>query len=93
MLFARKADESLVCSEKKIDSFFKPALLRSKTNTTYETSIDEYCLFIVSNKFSTVIYFYLFSSALLISLNFPFICVLSFCLLWLPFASLVRIIA
>jgi hypothetical protein len=38
-------------------------------------------------------YFYLFSSALLTSLNFPFICVLScffFRLLGLPFASLIR---
>jgi hypothetical protein len=43
----------------------------------------------------TVIYFCLFSSALLISLNFPFICVLSFffCLLELLFASPIRIIA
>jgi hypothetical protein len=33
----RKADESLVCS----GSFFKPALLYSKTNTISESSIDE----------------------------------------------------
>jgi hypothetical protein len=35
----------------KLDSFFKPALLRSKTSTTYGSSIDEYmyCLFIVFN--------------------------------------------
>jgi hypothetical protein len=31
------------------------------------------------NKYSTVIFLYIFSSALLISLNFPFISVLSFC--------------
>jgi hypothetical protein len=44
---------------------------------------------------STVIFCYLFSPALFLSLNFPFICVLSFffCLLGLPFASLTRIIA
>jgi hypothetical protein len=27
--------------QKKIDSFFKPALLRSETSTTSESSIDE----------------------------------------------------
>jgi hypothetical protein len=37
-----------------------------------------YYLFRVWNKGSTVIFCYLFSSALLISLNFPFICVLFF---------------
>jgi hypothetical protein len=36
----RKAGELLVCSE-KLDSFFKPALSRSKTSTTSEPSIDE----------------------------------------------------
>jgi hypothetical protein len=36
-----KADESLVCSDKTWDSFFKPALLRSKASTTSESSIDE----------------------------------------------------
>jgi hypothetical protein len=36
----RKADESLVYSE-KLDSFFKLASLRSKTSTTSESSIDE----------------------------------------------------
>jgi hypothetical protein len=35
-----KADESLVCSE-KLGNFFKPALLRSKTSTIYELSINE----------------------------------------------------
>jgi hypothetical protein len=46
------------------------------------------------NKGSTVIFCYLFSSALLISLNFPFICVLSyFCLLGHSFASLIQNIA
>jgi hypothetical protein len=47
------------------------------------------------NKGSTAIL--LFSSALLISLNFPFICVLSFfifcCLLGLPFASVIRVMS
>jgi hypothetical protein len=38
------------------------------------------------NKGSTVLFYHLLSSALLISLNFTFICVLSFC----PFASLIR---
>jgi hypothetical protein len=39
------------------------------------------------------IFFYLFSSALPISLNFPFICFLRFiCLLGLSFALLIRII-
>jgi hypothetical protein len=37
----RKADESLVCSEKKIDSFFKPALILSKTNMNSVSPIDE----------------------------------------------------
>jgi hypothetical protein len=41
------------------------------------------------NKGSTVIFLYLFSSALLISLHFPFICVF-FLLLGLPSASLIR---
>jgi hypothetical protein len=36
----RKAEESLYV-QKKLDSFFKPALLRSKTSTTSESSIDE----------------------------------------------------
>jgi hypothetical protein len=36
----READESLVCSDKKLDSFFKPALLLSKTSTTSESSIN-----------------------------------------------------
>jgi hypothetical protein len=36
-----KADESLVCSDKPFDSFFKPALLHSETSTTSEYSIDE----------------------------------------------------
>jgi hypothetical protein len=75
----RKADESLVSSD-KTDSFFEPALLRLKTSKMSESSMDEkmYCLYIVLNKDSTVIIFYLFSSALFISLNFPFICVPSF---------------
>jgi hypothetical protein len=30
----------------KLDSFFKPTLLRSKTSTNCESSIDEHCLFI-----------------------------------------------
>jgi hypothetical protein len=34
-------DESLVCSEKRLGSFFKRALLRSKTSTTSESSVDE----------------------------------------------------
>jgi hypothetical protein len=68
-----------------------------KTSTTSESSIDElmYSLVTILNKGSTVI-FYLFSSELLTSLNFPFICVLSFvlfCLLGLPLASLIQIIA
>jgi hypothetical protein len=37
----RKADESLLCSDKTWDSFFKPALLRSDTSTTSESSIDD----------------------------------------------------
>jgi hypothetical protein len=37
----RKGDESLVCSDKTVDSFFKPASLRSGTRTTSESSIDE----------------------------------------------------
>jgi hypothetical protein len=37
----RMADVSLVCPDKSWHSFFKPALLRSKTSTTSESSIDE----------------------------------------------------
>jgi hypothetical protein len=37
----RKADKSLVCSDKKLDSYFKPALSLPKTTTTFESSIDE----------------------------------------------------
>jgi hypothetical protein len=37
----RKADGSLVCTDKTWDSFCKPALLRSKTSTTSESSIGE----------------------------------------------------
>jgi hypothetical protein len=44
----RKADESLVCS-KKLGSFFKPTILRSKRSATSESSIDELicCLYMV----------------------------------------------
>jgi hypothetical protein len=51
-----------------------------------------YCLFIVFKyRLYSDIFCYLFSSALLISLNFPLIYVLSLCcLLGLPFASLIR---
>jgi hypothetical protein len=42
------------------------------------------------NKVSTVIFCYLFSSALIISLNFPCICVLSFLSFMATFASLIR---
>jgi hypothetical protein len=38
----RKLDESLVSSDKTLNSFFKPALLRSKASTTPESFIDEY---------------------------------------------------
>jgi hypothetical protein len=66
--------------QKKLDSFFKRALLRSERSTASESSIDEQicCHFIVFNKGSTVIFCYLFSSSLLISLIFSLICVLSF---------------
>jgi hypothetical protein len=37
----RKADESLVCSDKTWVSFFKPALLHSETSSTSESSIGE----------------------------------------------------
>jgi hypothetical protein len=37
----RNTDESLVCSDKTWDSFFKPTLLRPKTSTTSESSIYE----------------------------------------------------
>jgi hypothetical protein len=62
---------------------FKPALLCSKTSTTSESSFDEYtriCIVFLWFLYEgcTVIFCYLFSSALLISLNFPFICVLCF---------------
>jgi hypothetical protein len=65
----------------KLDSFFKFELLRSKTSTTSE--------FI--SKGSTEILFHLFSSALLISLNFSFICVRRLCLLGLPYVFLIRV--
>jgi hypothetical protein len=77
----------------KLDSLFKPALLRSKTNTSSESSIagSMYCLFTVF-KGRRVIFFCLFLSTLLMSLNFPYICVLFFVLVLL-FASLFQIIA
>jgi hypothetical protein len=37
----RKADESLVSSDRTWDSFFKPALLRSETSPPSGSSIDE----------------------------------------------------
>jgi hypothetical protein len=37
----RKADASVVCSDKKFTVSLKPALLCSKTSTTSESSIDE----------------------------------------------------
>jgi hypothetical protein len=37
----RKADEPLVCSDKTWGSFLRAALLRSKTSTNSESSIDE----------------------------------------------------
>jgi hypothetical protein len=52
----------------KHDSFFKHALLDSETSTTSK----------FLNKGYTVTFYYLFSSAVFISLHFSFICVLSF---------------
>jgi hypothetical protein len=57
-------------------SFFRPTLLRSKTSTTSESSIDKCVLFIVLSKASTVIFCYFLQ--LHMSLHFPLICVLSF---------------
>jgi hypothetical protein len=72
------------------------AVLRSETSTTFGLlSMNKCILFIVLNKGSIMIFCYLFSSALLISLKFSFIRVLRFffyfCLLGIPFASLIRI--
>jgi hypothetical protein len=58
-----KIDESFVCSDKNLrDSFFKSALLRSKTSTTSESSIDEYMFVFLYflNKGSTVTYFVIY---------------------------------
>jgi hypothetical protein len=50
MLF-RKSDESLVCSDKTLQSFYQTCIVtfRHKYSTTSESSIDEqfYCLFMV----------------------------------------------
>jgi hypothetical protein len=47
--FERHMAFKLVCLEKKLDNFFKSALLRSKTSQISESSVDEcmYSLFIV----------------------------------------------
>jgi hypothetical protein len=68
----RKADESLVCSD--------------KTCQFLQT-----CIITFRNKYNFYSDILLFSSALLISLNFPFVFKVFF--LGLHFASLIRIIA
>jgi hypothetical protein len=70
-----------VSVQTKLDSFFKPALLRSKTK--YNFWVFYRCINITLSVYSFWIkavqwhFSYLFSWALLISLNFPFICVQS----------------
>jgi hypothetical protein len=83
----RKADESLIYSGKTVASNL-PYYVQ-KQSITSEFSI-RFLYF--SNKGSTVIFLYLFSSALFISLHFPFIFALSFSFM-ATFASLIRIIA
>jgi chlorite dismutase len=63
----------------KLDSFFKPALLRSNRVQFLSLLLMNKCIVFLQflNKGSTVIFFYLYSSAVPISLHFPFICVLS----------------
>jgi hypothetical protein len=76
-----KADESLVCSDRTWDSFFKPALLSSERSYNFWVFyrwINILPCYSFLNKGSTVDFCYLFSSALLVSLNFPFISVLSY---------------
>jgi hypothetical protein len=80
----------------KLDSFCKLALLHVQKQVQLLSflTMNKCAVFLqFLNKGFTAIYFYLFSSAVLISLNFPFICVLFFCLLRLPFVSVIRIIA
>jgi hypothetical protein len=64
----------------KLRNFFKHAFYVQKLVKLLSLlSVNKYIVFLVFlNKGSTVIFCYLFSSALLISVNFPFICVLSF---------------
>jgi hypothetical protein len=64
--------------QKNLDTFFKPASLRSKTSTTSEPSIDENVFQFTVFKQRLCSDIRLISSALLISLNFPIICFLIF---------------
>jgi hypothetical protein len=67
----RRANESLVCSEIEHDSFFKPEILRSKRSTTSHSSIDKRVLILsVSKEGSLLIFSYIFSSSLIISIIF-----------------------
>jgi hypothetical protein len=90
-----KADESLVRSDKTWDDFFKTALLRPKQAQLLSllSMNKSYCPFIAFKQRLYSEFFYLFLSAVLMSLNFPFICVLSvFFLLGVFFASIISII-
>jgi hypothetical protein len=65
----------LSVQKKNLDNFFRPALLRSKTNTNSESSIDEKMYFLWFLNKGSIVIFFSFSSAVFISLHFPFICV------------------
>jgi hypothetical protein len=91
----RKADESLLCSEKR-NRFFKPALIRSKQIQPLSIlSINKCIVFLLFlNEVSVVIHlFTYFHQQYLLLLLFPFIRVLIFSLFGINFASLILIIA
>jgi hypothetical protein len=79
---AFRSQMSRLSVQTKLDSFFKPALLRSKTSTTSESPVGEqkFYLFVFLNKGS--IYITKFSIYLCSKFFF-------FCLLGLPLVSLI----
>jgi hypothetical protein len=70
-----KADESLVYSDKTWQ-FLQTCILTLKNQLQLLSRLSIIKYIVSLYKDSTVIFLYLFSSALLISLNYPFICVL-----------------
>jgi hypothetical protein len=79
----------------RLDTFYKFALLRSKTSTTSESSIDEQMHFLFKGLYSDTFYIYFLQHYLHLKFS-TYLCstfFFFFCLLGLLFASLIRLIA